>query len=205
MLCRPAPARRSPTRSSTSTGASACCSATPAGPGGSCRTTRCTSRGRSRRCARGGTFVGQHVLTPLRGVAVQVNAFDFPGLGPSGEVRARVHRRRAQPGEAGHPDGLPDRPAGRADDRIRAAPRGLAAAGLRRHRRPVRAPDRAGPGVVHRVGGDRAQAARASHRGRPGGPVQRRGRLAELLDPGAGRHGGHARGSTCTCASWSAR
>jgi oxepin-CoA hydrolase/3-oxo-5,6-dehydrosuberyl-CoA semialdehyde dehydrogenase len=31
---------------------------------------------------RGGQFVGQHVLTPLRGVAVQVNAFNFPVWGP---------------------------------------------------------------------------------------------------------------------------
>ncbi|MHA6785684.1 phenylacetic acid degradation bifunctional protein PaaZ [Pseudonocardia saturnea] len=31
---------------------------------------------------RGGTFLGQHVCTPLRGVAVQVNAFNFPVWGP---------------------------------------------------------------------------------------------------------------------------
>jgi phenylacetic acid degradation protein paaN len=31
---------------------------------------------------RGGTFVAQHVATPLRGVAVQVNAFNFPVWGP---------------------------------------------------------------------------------------------------------------------------
>jgi oxepin-CoA hydrolase / 3-oxo-5,6-dehydrosuberyl-CoA semialdehyde dehydrogenase len=31
---------------------------------------------------RGGTFAGQHVLTPLRGVAVQINAFNFPVWGP---------------------------------------------------------------------------------------------------------------------------
>ena len=31
---------------------------------------------------RGGQFVGQHVLTPLRGVAVQINAFNFPVWGP---------------------------------------------------------------------------------------------------------------------------
>jgi oxepin-CoA hydrolase/3-oxo-5,6-dehydrosuberyl-CoA semialdehyde dehydrogenase len=31
---------------------------------------------------RGGTFVGQHVCTPLRGVAVQINAFNFPVWGP---------------------------------------------------------------------------------------------------------------------------
>src|SRR6266699_520714 len=32
--------------------------------------------------SRGGTFVGQHILTPLHGVAVQVNAFNFPVWGP---------------------------------------------------------------------------------------------------------------------------
>ncbi|MGK5558333.1 phenylacetic acid degradation bifunctional protein PaaZ [Actinomadura kijaniata] len=32
--------------------------------------------------SRGGTFVGRHVCTPLRGVAVQINAFNFPVWGP---------------------------------------------------------------------------------------------------------------------------
>jgi oxepin-CoA hydrolase/3-oxo-5,6-dehydrosuberyl-CoA semialdehyde dehydrogenase len=31
---------------------------------------------------KGGTFVGQHVCTPLRGVAIQINAFNFPVWGP---------------------------------------------------------------------------------------------------------------------------
>src|SRR4029079_4755782 len=31
---------------------------------------------------RGGQFLGQPILTPLRGVAVQVNAFNFPVWGP---------------------------------------------------------------------------------------------------------------------------
>ena len=31
---------------------------------------------------KGGTFVGQHICTPLRGVAVQINAFNFPMWGP---------------------------------------------------------------------------------------------------------------------------
>jgi oxepin-CoA hydrolase / 3-oxo-5,6-dehydrosuberyl-CoA semialdehyde dehydrogenase len=31
---------------------------------------------------KGGNFLGQHVLTPLRGVAVQINAFNFPVWGP---------------------------------------------------------------------------------------------------------------------------
>src|SRR5258708_38148860 len=32
--------------------------------------------------SKGGTFVGQHIATPLRGVAVQINAFNFPVWGP---------------------------------------------------------------------------------------------------------------------------
>jgi oxepin-CoA hydrolase/3-oxo-5,6-dehydrosuberyl-CoA semialdehyde dehydrogenase len=32
--------------------------------------------------SRGGTFLGQHILTPRRGVAVQINAFNFPVWGP---------------------------------------------------------------------------------------------------------------------------
>ncbi|MPY78460.1 MAG: phenylacetic acid degradation bifunctional protein PaaZ [Actinophytocola sp.] len=32
--------------------------------------------------SKGGTFVGQHILSPLRGVAVQINAFNFPVWGP---------------------------------------------------------------------------------------------------------------------------
>jgi oxepin-CoA hydrolase/3-oxo-5,6-dehydrosuberyl-CoA semialdehyde dehydrogenase len=32
--------------------------------------------------SRGGTFVAQHIATPLQGVAVQVNAFNFPVWGP---------------------------------------------------------------------------------------------------------------------------
>ena len=31
---------------------------------------------------RGGTFLGQHISTPLHGVAVQINAFNFPVWGP---------------------------------------------------------------------------------------------------------------------------
>src|SRR5215469_590420 len=32
--------------------------------------------------SRGGGFLGQHICTPLRGVAVQINAFNFPVWGP---------------------------------------------------------------------------------------------------------------------------
>ncbi|MFD8493173.1 phenylacetic acid degradation bifunctional protein PaaZ [Amycolatopsis sp. NPDC059657] len=32
--------------------------------------------------SKGGTFVAQHIATPLRGVAIQINAFNFPVWGP---------------------------------------------------------------------------------------------------------------------------
>ncbi|RRO12656.1 phenylacetic acid degradation bifunctional protein PaaZ [Saccharopolyspora rhizosphaerae] len=32
--------------------------------------------------SKGGTFLAQHIATPLRGVAVQINAFNFPAWGP---------------------------------------------------------------------------------------------------------------------------
>jgi oxepin-CoA hydrolase/3-oxo-5,6-dehydrosuberyl-CoA semialdehyde dehydrogenase len=32
--------------------------------------------------SKGGTFIGQHILIPLHGVAVQINAFNFPVWGP---------------------------------------------------------------------------------------------------------------------------
>lgn len=32
--------------------------------------------------AKGGTFLGQHLCTPLQGVAIQINAFNFPVWGP---------------------------------------------------------------------------------------------------------------------------
>jgi oxepin-CoA hydrolase/3-oxo-5,6-dehydrosuberyl-CoA semialdehyde dehydrogenase len=38
--------------------------------------------GEVERLSKGGTFLGQHIATPLRGVAVQINAFNFPVWGP---------------------------------------------------------------------------------------------------------------------------
>lgn len=37
--------------------------------------------GNTERLSRGGTFLGQHVMVPLRGVAVHINAFNFPCWG----------------------------------------------------------------------------------------------------------------------------
>ncbi len=38
--------------------------------------------GEPEQLGKGGQFFGQHILTPLRGVAVQINAFNFPAWGP---------------------------------------------------------------------------------------------------------------------------
>ncbi len=43
--------------------------------------TVCTE-GAAEPLGKGGKFAGQHILTPLRGVAVQINAFNFPVWGP---------------------------------------------------------------------------------------------------------------------------
>jgi oxepin-CoA hydrolase / 3-oxo-5,6-dehydrosuberyl-CoA semialdehyde dehydrogenase len=40
------------------------------------------SEGAAEPLGRGGQFLGQHILTPRRGVAVQINAFNFPVWGP---------------------------------------------------------------------------------------------------------------------------
>ena len=47
----------------------------------SCRTTPCYVDGAVEPLGKGGTFVGQHICTPLPGVAVQINAFNFPVWG----------------------------------------------------------------------------------------------------------------------------
>ena len=201
------PHRRDPraTPSSTSTAASACCSATPAGPSANCRTTPSLPRAPVEPLGKGGHFVGQHILTPLHGVAVQINAFNFPVWGPLEKFAPALI--------AGVPSLV--KPATQTayltarlvelivDSGL--LPGGLAPAGLRQRRRPVRPPDRTGPGGLHRVGGDRPAAARPPGRHRAVGAVQCRGGLAELLDPRPRRQAGHARSSTCTSGSWSPR
>ena len=45
------------------------------------RTRRSTSTGRPEPLSKGGTFVGRHICVPLEGVAVHINAFNFPVWG----------------------------------------------------------------------------------------------------------------------------
>ena len=95
--------------------------------------------------SKGGTFLGQHIATPLHGVAVQINAFNFPVWGPLEKLAPAFLAGVPIADQAGQPDGVPHGRAGAAHRRVgaaaaraRAVRRGLA----RRHARP---PDRAGP------------------------------------------------------------
>ncbi len=141
---------------------------------------------------RGGQFLGQHILSPLRGVAVQINAFNFPVWGPAGEVRPGVHRRRPDAGQTRLADRLPHLAGHRTGRRVRTAARRCAAVRVRQRRRSARPPRGAGPRRLHRLCLDRAAVALAPDRRVAGGAVQRRGRLAELLDPRPGRRARHA-------------
>jgi oxepin-CoA hydrolase/3-oxo-5,6-dehydrosuberyl-CoA semialdehyde dehydrogenase len=57
-------------------------------------------------------FVGSHVLVPRRGLALHINAFNFPHLGLAGEVRAELSGRHALHRQAGQqpPATWPRRP-----------------------------------------------------------------------------------------------
>ncbi len=143
------------------------------------------------RLSRGGTFLAQHVWTPLRGVAVQVNAYNFPVWGaleklapaliagvPSivkpAEQTAYVTERmvRLAIGTGILPEG--------ALQLLVGAPGG--AAGRAR---------RSGPALLHRVRRHRGRAARAPGRRAPGCPLHGRGGLAERRRARARRGRGH--------------
>ena len=142
---------------------------------------------------RDGSFVAQHVLTSRQGVAVQINAFNFPVWGPleklapaflagvptlvkpasvTAYLTARLVELIAEsdllpPGSlqllCGDPRDLLDHLTEQDS---------VAFTGIRGHRPP-------GPGPPHDRG--------------PVGPLQRRGRLPQLLDPRARRRARHAR------------
>ena len=128
----------------------------------------------------------------------------LPGLGVRREGGVRAARRHAGGGQAGDADGA-RRLAHRA-----AVRRGRGAAGgeldlpRRAGGRPARPPRGAGRARLHRLSGDRREAARASARAGEGSARQRRGRLAQrrrararrragLADVGALRQGSGAR------------
>ena len=58
---------------------------------------------------RAGTFVGQHVYTSRPGVAVQINAFNFPVWGMLEKLAPAFLAGTAEHRQAGQPDGVPHR------------------------------------------------------------------------------------------------
>ena len=117
----------------------------------SCPTTRSSSTVRLEQLGRQGTFLGQHVYTSRPGVAVQINAFNFPvwgmleKLAPAFLAGLPTHR------EAGQPDGVPHRAGRTPDHRVRPPPRGHPAAALRQPGRPARGARRPGLRRLHRL------------------------------------------------------
>ena len=142
---------------------------------------------------KGGTFLGQHVCTPRRGVAVQVNAFNFPVWGPLEKLAPAFLAGVPSARETGQPDRVPHREAGRADRRLRPAARRRAAVRRGRPRGHVRPPHRPGPGELHRLRVDGTDVAHAPGDRPELGALLRRGGLAELLRARPGRRSRHAR------------
>ena len=54
------------------------CSPMPLAGAVNCRASASSSMATSKPCRRRGSFLGLHIRTPLTGVAVQINAFNFP-------------------------------------------------------------------------------------------------------------------------------
>ena len=100
---------------------------------------------------RGGTFLGQHICTPLHGVAVQVNAFNFPVWGPLEKFAPAFLAGVPSVVKPASPTAFLTAEARRAHRRLRAAARGHAAARRGLGRRHVRPPHRPGPRLVHRL------------------------------------------------------
>jgi len=95
--------------------------------------------------SKGGTFVGQHILSPLHGVAVQ-----FSVLGVVGKIRPGVSRRRSRHRQACDGDRLCDRSAGPSDTSIWHSARRQSSTHLRAARRSVRPSRRPGRRGIHR-------------------------------------------------------
>ena len=85
-----------------------------------------------------GGFAGTHILVPRGGVAVHINAFNFPVWGLLEKFAPSFLAGMPCIGKPATADQLPDRSAGAPDATIRPAARGQPAAGDRQHRRPAR-------------------------------------------------------------------
>ncbi len=97
------------TRGSTSTAASARSSCTRARDGASFPTRRSTSTAPIEALSKGGTFVGRHICVPIEGVAVHINAFNFPVWGMMEKLAPTLLAGVPGDREAGDGDVVPRR------------------------------------------------------------------------------------------------
>jgi hypothetical protein len=138
---------------------------------------------------RSSRFYGMHLLTPREGVAVLINAYNFPAWGFAEKAACALLAGMPRPLQAGHQHGARHRADGRGPRRGRppAGRRDPARRGA--GRRPARSPRTAGRRRLHRFGGD---GARDPVEGEPAAelrPGQRRGRLAQRRRPRPRRRG----------------
>ena len=151
-------------------------------------------------------FWAQHVLVPRQGVAVHVNAFNFPAWGFAEKARLRAARRHAGDHQAGHRDRAHRAPDGRADRSSRSScPRARCSSSSAR---PATCSTGSRPQDVLAFTGSAATALQLRGKRnllageRPG---QRRGRQPERRRARSGRRRPARRSSTCSSRTWRAR
>ena len=138
-----------------------------------------------------GSFAGEHIYTRIPGVAVQINAFNFPVWGMLEKLAPAFIAGVPTIVKPATPTGYVTAAVVKAIDRIRHPAQGLAAADLRlgpHHAGPPRLPR---PRGLHRLRVHRQHAQVPRQRGQGRGPLHLGNRLPERLDPGPGRRQGH--------------
>ncbi len=136
-----------------------------------------------------GGFAGTHILVPRGGVAVHINAFNFPIWGllekfaPSFLPACRASRSRRRRPATSRSRRAPDRGIG-------VVARRQPAARHRQHRRSARPAGRPGRRHLHRLGRHRCEAAQPQDIIGRSIPFNAEADSAELRDPRAGRDAG---------------
>ena len=172
----------------------------------SCRTARSTSTATSRRSRRPARSSASTSACRCEGVAVQINAFNFPVWGMLEKFAPALLAGVPALVKPATPTALPHGARRAPHRRVGHAAGGLAAARLRQRRRPLRSPRPARTSWRSPARRQhRAEAARASDVDRRRRCASRRDRLDQLLVLGAGRRARHARVRRLRAASRRAR
>ena len=145
-----------------------------------------------------GSFVGQHVFTPLQGVAVHINAFNFPVWGMLEKLGPTLLAGVPAIVKPGSSTGYLTEACVRIMIEAGVLPHGALQLIMGVDRRSDGSSDLPGRGQLHRLGGDGDEAAIASGDRARKRPLRRRARQPERLDPRARRRRRARRNSTCS-------